>query len=165
MPRIKTLRAMVRNSISRILSMKMKLTPLPLIDLCWRTDEQADRGPSRGRGHRAHPLLWHVSVATFSTTRCRFVTDARSCSTEIGAVVRLIPNPKTMDKPEWDYFEISPHVDIRLIPQEEQPGIFEPIVFVSIRYHTSADSGEFECTCLRLRSRTRRPSRRTCSTP
>ena len=46
----------------------------------------------------------------------------------------MIPSPETMDKPEWDYFEISPHVDIRLIPQEEQPGIFEPIVFVSIRY-------------------------------
>ncbi|KAM5541012.1 hypothetical protein V8D89_005323 [Ganoderma adspersum] len=55
-------------------------------------------------------------------------------TTEIGAVVRLIPNPKTMDKPEWDYFEISPHVDIRLIPQEGQPGIFEPIVFDSATF-------------------------------
>ena len=38
-----------------------------------------------------------------------------------------------MDKPEWDYFEISPHVDIRLLPQDGQPGIYEPVVFVSAR--------------------------------
>ncbi|KAI0743085.1 acetyl-CoA synthetase-like protein [Daedaleopsis nitida] len=50
-------------------------------------------------------------------------------ATEIGAVVRLIPNPATMDKTEWDYFQISPHIDIRLLPQEGQPGIFEPIAF------------------------------------
>ncbi|KAI1791373.1 acetyl-CoA synthetase-like protein [Ganoderma leucocontextum] len=55
-------------------------------------------------------------------------------TTEIGAVVRLIPNPKTMDKAEWDYFEISPHVDIRLIPQEGQPGTFEPVVFDSATF-------------------------------
>ncbi|KAI0673239.1 acetyl-CoA synthetase-like protein [Trametes maxima] len=52
-------------------------------------------------------------------------------TTEIGAVVRLIPNPQTMDKTEWDFFQISPHVDIRLIPQEGQPDIFEPVVFDS----------------------------------
>ena len=42
----------------------------------------------------------------------------------------LIQNPKTMDKSEWDYFEISPHIDVRLIPQGGQPGIFEAIAFV-----------------------------------
>lgn len=52
--------------------------------------------------------------------------------TEIGAVVRLIPDPKTMDKPEWDYFEISPHIDVRLIPQEGRPGLYEPVAFVSL---------------------------------
>ncbi|KAI0712723.1 acetyl-CoA synthetase-like protein [Cerioporus squamosus] len=52
-------------------------------------------------------------------------------STEIGAVVRLIPNPKTMEKSEWDYFQISPHIDIRLLPQEGQPHIFEPVAFDS----------------------------------
>ena len=50
--------------------------------------------------------------------------------TEIGAAVRLIPDPQTMDKSEWDYFEISTHIDVRLIPQEGQPGIFEAIAFV-----------------------------------
>ncbi|KAI0350560.1 acetyl-CoA synthetase-like protein [Trametes cingulata] len=52
-------------------------------------------------------------------------------STEIGAAVRLIPNPETMEKSEWDYFQISPHIDIRLIPQEGQPDIFEPVAFDS----------------------------------
>ncbi|RPD77318.1 acetyl-CoA synthetase-like protein [Lentinus tigrinus ALCF2SS1-7] len=52
-------------------------------------------------------------------------------STEIGAAVRLIPDPQTMDKSEWDYFELSPHIDVRLIPQEGQPGIFEAIAFDS----------------------------------
>ncbi|TFK88243.1 acetyl-CoA synthetase-like protein [Polyporus arcularius HHB13444] len=52
-------------------------------------------------------------------------------STEIGAAVRLIPDPQTMDKSEWDYFEISPHIDLRLIQQEGQPGIFEPVAFDS----------------------------------
>ena len=42
----------------------------------------------------------------------------------------MIPDPQTMDKSEWDYFEISPHIDVRLIPQEGQPGIFEAIAFV-----------------------------------
>ncbi|KAI0681684.1 male sterility protein-domain-containing protein [Cerioporus squamosus] len=51
--------------------------------------------------------------------------------TEIGAVVRLIPDPDTMDKPEWDYFQISPHINLRLIPQEGQPGLFEPVAFES----------------------------------
>ncbi|KAL1943361.1 hypothetical protein VTO73DRAFT_4436 [Trametes versicolor] len=52
-------------------------------------------------------------------------------STEIGAAVRLIPNPDTMDKSEWEYFQISPHIDIRLLPQEGQPDIFEPVAFDS----------------------------------
>ncbi|OSD00720.1 acetyl-CoA synthetase-like protein [Trametes coccinea BRFM310] len=52
-------------------------------------------------------------------------------STELGSVVRLIPHPDTMDKPEWDYFQISPHIDVRLIPQEGQPDIFEPVAFDS----------------------------------
>ncbi|RDX49617.1 acetyl-CoA synthetase-like protein [Lentinus brumalis] len=52
-------------------------------------------------------------------------------STEIGAVVRLIPDPKKMEKSEWDYFQISPHIDIRLLPQEGQPHIFEPVAFDS----------------------------------
>ena len=46
--------------------------------------------------------------------------------------MRLIPDPDTTDKKEWDYFQISPHIDIRLIPQEGQPGIYEPIAFVSL---------------------------------
>lgn len=37
-----------------------------------------------------------------------------------------------MDKSEWDYFQISPHIDIRLLPQDGQPDIFEPVAFVSI---------------------------------
>ncbi len=45
--------------------------------------------------------------------------------------MRLIPNVKTMNKSEWDYFQISPHIDIRLLPQESQPNIFEPVAFVS----------------------------------
>ncbi|KAI0687627.1 acetyl-CoA synthetase-like protein, partial [Cerioporus squamosus] len=53
-------------------------------------------------------------------------------STEIGAAVRLIPNPQTMDKSEWAYFEISPHIDVRLIPQEGRLGIFEAIAFVRV---------------------------------
>lgn len=36
-----------------------------------------------------------------------------------------------MEKSEWDYFQIPGHSDIRLLPQEGQPGIFEPVVFVS----------------------------------
>nr|UXY92114.1 ATP/NADPH-dependent carboxylic acid reductase [Trametes cinnabarina] len=52
-------------------------------------------------------------------------------STELGSLVRLIPHPDTMDKPEWDYFQLSPHIDARLIPQEGQPGIFEPVAFDS----------------------------------
>ena len=35
-----------------------------------------------------------------------------------------------MDKSEWDYFDMSGHIDSWLIPQEGQPGIFEPIAFV-----------------------------------
>ncbi|KAH9851221.1 acetyl-CoA synthetase-like protein [Lenzites betulinus] len=52
-------------------------------------------------------------------------------STEIGAAVQLIPNPETMNKSEWDYFRIPPHIDLRLIPQEGQPGVFEPVAFDS----------------------------------
>lgn len=46
--------------------------------------------------------------------------------------MRLIPNPETIDKSEWEYFQISPHIDIRLLPQDGQPDIFEPVAFVSI---------------------------------
>ncbi len=46
--------------------------------------------------------------------------------------MQLIPNPDTMDKSEWDYFQISPHIDIRLLPQDGQPDIFEPVAFVSV---------------------------------
>ena len=67
-----------------------------------------------------------------------------SSSTEIGAAVRLIPNPKTMEKTEWDYFQISPHIDIRMIPQEGQPGIFEPVAFVRL----SCCNGETKSACL-----------------
>ena len=35
-----------------------------------------------------------------------------------------------MEKSEWDYFQISPHIDIKLLPQEGQPHIFEPVAFV-----------------------------------
>ncbi|KAI0772397.1 acetyl-CoA synthetase-like protein [Trametes elegans] len=52
-------------------------------------------------------------------------------STEIGSAVRLIPHPDTMEKSEWDYFQISPHIDIRLLPQDGQPDIFEPVAFDS----------------------------------
>ena len=51
--------------------------------------------------------------------------------TELGSCVRLIPDPDAMEKSEWDYFQISPHIDIRLLPQEGQPDIFEPVAFVS----------------------------------
>ena len=51
-------------------------------------------------------------------------------STEIGGVVYLIPEPTRMNLKEWDYFRISPHIDIKMIPQEGQPGIFEPVAFV-----------------------------------
>ncbi|KAI8996302.1 acetyl-CoA synthetase-like protein [Trametes punicea] len=51
--------------------------------------------------------------------------------TELGSIARLIPNPDTMDKLEWDYFQISPHIDVRLLPQEGQPDIFEPVAFDS----------------------------------
>ena len=57
--------------------------------------------------------------------------------TEIGAVVRLIPNPTTMEKSEWDYFQISPHIDIKLLPQEGQPHIFEPVAFVCAALNSS----------------------------
>ena len=50
--------------------------------------------------------------------------------TELGSLVYLIQNPKTMDKSEWDYFRIAPHIDARLIPQEDQPLIYEPIALV-----------------------------------
>ncbi|KAI0758786.1 acetyl-CoA synthetase-like protein [Fomes fomentarius] len=55
-------------------------------------------------------------------------------TTEIGAAVRLIPNVKTMNKSEWDYFEISPLIDIRLLPQESQPNMFEPVAFDSATF-------------------------------
>lgn len=51
--------------------------------------------------------------------------------TELGSLVYLIQDPKKMDKSEWDYFPIAPHIDVRLIPQEGQPLIYEPVAFVS----------------------------------
>ena len=53
-----------------------------------------------------------------------------SYRTELGSLVYLIPNPKTMNKSEWDYFRIAPHIDARLIPQEGQPLIYEPVALV-----------------------------------
>ncbi|KAI0633130.1 acetyl-CoA synthetase-like protein [Trametes polyzona] len=51
--------------------------------------------------------------------------------TEIGAGVRLIPNPDTMDKSEWEWVQIAQHLDARLIPHEEAPDLFELVVFDS----------------------------------
>ena len=65
--------------------------------------------------------------------------DFTRASTEIGAVSYLIPHPDTMQKSEWDYFQIGPHIDIRLIPQEGQPGIYEPVAFVSERRSLRAE--------------------------
>ena len=50
--------------------------------------------------------------------------------TEIGTLTHLIPDPDKMDKTQWDWFEMSKHIDSWLIPQKGQPGIFEPIAFV-----------------------------------
>ncbi|KAH9911783.1 acetyl-CoA synthetase-like protein [Epithele typhae] len=55
--------------------------------------------------------------------------------TEIGSLVRLIPNPDTMDKTEWEWFECSGHIDAWLVPQEGRPGIFEPIAFDTPSLH------------------------------
>ena len=94
-------------------------------DIRWGADEQADRRPSHVRWHRVGALIWLVSDAACSG---RFYSSLDR--TELGTLVRLIPNPDTMDKSEWDYFEMSGHIDSWLIPQKGQPGIFEPIAFV-----------------------------------
>ncbi|KAI0830379.1 acetyl-CoA synthetase-like protein [Trametes gibbosa] len=52
-------------------------------------------------------------------------------STEVGSAVQLIPKPETMNKSEWDYFRIPPHIDLRMLPQEGQPDLFEPVAFDS----------------------------------
>ncbi|OBZ74288.1 L-aminoadipate-semialdehyde dehydrogenase large subunit [Grifola frondosa] len=51
--------------------------------------------------------------------------------TEGGAVTILIPDPAKMNLSEWDYFEISCHLDVELVPHEGQEGTFEPVIFDS----------------------------------
>ena len=35
-----------------------------------------------------------------------------------------------MDKTEWEYFKIAPNIDVRLVPREDEPLIYEPIALV-----------------------------------
>ncbi|KAI9058660.1 acetyl-CoA synthetase-like protein [Trametes sanguinea] len=52
-------------------------------------------------------------------------------STELGTLTRLIPDPSKVDKSDWEYFEISPHIDAPLIPQAGQPDIYELVALDS----------------------------------
>ena len=83
----------------------------------------------RSRPSTAGKFLRKSEPAASAHIRSSFVA-----STEIGTLVRLVPDPETMDKSEWDWFEISPHINGWLIPQEDQPGIFEPVVLVRVRF-------------------------------
>lgn len=49
-------------------------------------------------------------------------------STEIGSFSKIIPDPAKNDP--WQYFSKSPHVHVKMLPQEGSPDLFEPVVMV-----------------------------------
>ena len=39
---------------------------------------------------------------------------------------------------EWGYFTLAPHIDMRMLPQESQHDLFEPVLVVSVDVHVSS---------------------------
>ena len=40
--------------------------------------------------------------------------------------------PESKSQSDWDYFYLSPYINVHLEPREGEPGIFEAVVIVSV---------------------------------
>lgn len=49
-------------------------------------------------------------------------------STETGSIGTFVPAEIQQD--EWQYFKVSPHIDVEMVPQEGPDGVFMPVVLV-----------------------------------
>lgn len=81
-----------------------------IINSCWCT---------------THNILWNVRrVLHLSLT----ITGN---STEIGSLTKFVVDPNSPDY-DWQYFQISPHHEIKRKYREDRPELFEPIVKVPV---------------------------------